>query len=165
MTTMTSPARAERGPGLEGPSIVDVLNHEIRTPLAILMGHVELLSELALGELGVGDQAARAVTAIAAAADRLAEVADALSRMADTDGIEADFLRTRPSSPTFPATWLTPCAPGNADAIAPHETRVQIVRAPQVAPLVVAVGECARAGSKGERPRGRTLLLADRARR
>lgn len=73
---------------LQNPSVVDVLNHEIRTPLAILMGHAEMLEDL-----GLSDQAAHSVTVIAAAAARLAKVADALSRVADSDGPEAQLLR------------------------------------------------------------------------
>lgn len=89
---LTTHQRAPHASGLQNPSVVDVLNHEIRTPLAILMGHAEILEDLALE-----DQAAHSVTAIAAAAARLAKVADALSRIADSDGVEAEFLRIRSS--------------------------------------------------------------------
>lgn len=93
MTTMTLLMRPGVAQCLEDPSLVDVLNHEIRTPLAILMGYAELLEDL-----GLGDEAAPAVTAISAAVDRLAKVADSLSRMADQDGIETEFLRLRSHS-------------------------------------------------------------------
>lgn len=90
MSLMTSRQQARHASSLTDPSVVDMLNHEIRTPLTILVGHAEMLADLDLG-----DQAAHSVRAISAAAARLAKVADALSRTADSDGIEAESLRLR----------------------------------------------------------------------
>lgn len=95
MSLITPGQQGRHASSLQNPSVVDVLNHEIRTPLAILMGHAEMLEDLALE-----DQAARSVSVISAAAARLAKVADALSRIADSDGVETEFLRLR-SSPQF----------------------------------------------------------------
>lgn len=77
MTTTATPLARPRTdtPPHEG-SIVDVLNHEIRTPLTVVMGHAELLEELELW-----GKAAHSVAAIAAAAQRLARVAEELAQV------------------------------------------------------------------------------------
>lgn len=66
--------------GLERLSLVDVMNHELRTPLASLVGHIELLQEL---DLDLSEQAERSFAVIVGAASRLADLADTVSRVAD----------------------------------------------------------------------------------
>lgn len=61
-------------------SVIDLLNHELRTPLAALLGHSELLHEM---DLEVPDQARRSMAAMNRACSKLAEVADLVSRLAD----------------------------------------------------------------------------------
>lgn len=66
--------------GLERLPLVDVMNHQLRTPLASLVGHIELLQEL---DLDLSEEAWHSFEVIVGAASRLAHVADTVSRIAD----------------------------------------------------------------------------------
>lgn len=63
-------------------ALVGVLNHEIRTPLTVLLAHAEFLQDEGVG---LTQDVQRSVAAIARATRRLADVADAITRFADLD--------------------------------------------------------------------------------
>jgi PAS domain S-box-containing protein len=59
------------------------LNHELRTPLATLLGHVELLTE---ADLELPEQATRSLAAMARATDRLTTFAETLTALGNAGG-------------------------------------------------------------------------------
>jgi len=59
------------------------LNHELRTPLSALLGHAELLAE---ADLELPDQAARSISAMQRATERLTTFAQTLTALGDAGG-------------------------------------------------------------------------------
>lgn len=66
--------------------LLETFNHELRTPLTTLIGHAEVLSDLAEdAALDLPPQAVRSLTALAQAGDRLRDLADTVSALGDLD--------------------------------------------------------------------------------
>ena len=62
--------------------LVDLINHELRTPLAVLVGHMELFQDLALN---LPEAAEHSLAAIARAGERLLTVAATFSQLVDLE--------------------------------------------------------------------------------
>lgn len=60
--------------------LVDTINHDLRTPLTVVVAHTELLKDLDLP-----DAARHSLAAIARAGDRLLDLAQSVSRIVDLD--------------------------------------------------------------------------------
>lgn len=79
------------GVGLESMPLVDVLNHQLRTPLSALVGHLELLQD---SDLDLPGHAERSFEVIAGAVERLVDVADWISRVVDRQTGGAEVVRS-----------------------------------------------------------------------
>jgi signal transduction histidine kinase len=89
MRPSASPARlqAVASTGLR-MQLVDIVNHELRTPLSALLGHAELLQDLDLPE-----HARSSVAAIVRAGERLMDLAAAVSELTELDAVTGRLER------------------------------------------------------------------------
>lgn len=74
--------------------LVTAVNHEVRTPLSVIMGHVELIKEQAAP---VSEELAWSLAAIDRASDHLAEVVERISEITDESLAGPPQRRLRPA--------------------------------------------------------------------
>lgn len=72
--------------------LVDTINHELRTPLATLLGHTELLQDL---DLDLPEAAKHSLGAIVRAGERLLDLADTVSEIIGLEHPAYDVSRQR----------------------------------------------------------------------
>lgn len=83
----TAPLQAVPPTGLR-MQLVDIVNHELRTPLSALLGHAELLQDLDLP-----DEALSSVASIVRAGERLMELAASVSQLSELDAVTGRLHR------------------------------------------------------------------------
>lgn len=97
--------------------LVDIVNHELRTPLASLLGHAELLQGLDLPE-----DARSSVASIVNAGERLVALAGAVSELAELDAVTSRLNRV----PTDPTSLVEDVASSFASRALQRQVRIRV---------------------------------------
>lgn len=114
---MTEQHAGSASPTTLRTQLVDVMNHELRTPLAAIVGHCELLGELELPE-----SAHRSVQAIVQAGERLARLAGKVTMAAELEAATSQVVR----APADVVALVHEVAAGFASRLAAAGVRLEV---------------------------------------